>query len=400
MKKPLQVQHFGVKLSVSDGAAVTAAREACARSFFHCFAKFFEPIAAARSCASRTCSAWAPAGRLGLAERGRGGPGAAPERTELRRSGLPSAARRRGRISAFELAELERPRRRARVDVQRPVAGEPRRPGIRGDLLADRVGPAGDRVGHRAGRPEAAELASDRVPIRSIRRPRWFRRRPARRHRLGGLARQRVGARAGDERLPAGASRSARIRRRSGSSSESTSSRRSSGRVPRRSSSSSASPSRSASTASRCSPCEPNARRSRSPARIADVVEVRSEPRRAPLEVAVGARLELVDASAPSLVGELAAVEAELAGPLPEARLRARSTVSVPPLDELAGQAADLLVPGSERVARGERPAPPAAAPRCAGRPPRRTRPRARPAQARAGRARGRSRPAGRPGRP
>src|SRR2546427_4288586 len=41
MKKALQVAHFRADLSLPDGAAGIGPREACARSFFHCFAKFF-----------------------------------------------------------------------------------------------------------------------------------------------------------------------------------------------------------------------------------------------------------------------------------------------------------------------------------------------------------------------
>src|SRR5204863_6679176 len=40
MKKALQVTHFRADLSLPDGAAGSGPREACARSFFHCFAKF------------------------------------------------------------------------------------------------------------------------------------------------------------------------------------------------------------------------------------------------------------------------------------------------------------------------------------------------------------------------
>src|SRR5207248_2567770 len=40
MKKALQVPHFRAEVSLPDGAAGSGPREACARSFFHCFAKF------------------------------------------------------------------------------------------------------------------------------------------------------------------------------------------------------------------------------------------------------------------------------------------------------------------------------------------------------------------------
>src|SRR3954454_1923445 len=40
MKKALQLAHFRAEVSLPDGAAGRGPREACARSFFHCFAQF------------------------------------------------------------------------------------------------------------------------------------------------------------------------------------------------------------------------------------------------------------------------------------------------------------------------------------------------------------------------
>ena len=80
------------------------------------------------------------------------------------------------------------------------------------------------------------------------------------------VAEQRAGAR---RRAPRG-------RRRAGGAA---------GRRPGEASTS-ASARRSDSTAMRCSPCEPNVRRSRSPDEDPDLVEVRAEPRRAALQVA------------------------------------------------------------------------------------------------------------------
>src|SRR6185437_8219735 len=40
MKKALQLAHFRAEVSLPDRAAGRGPREACARSFFHCFAQF------------------------------------------------------------------------------------------------------------------------------------------------------------------------------------------------------------------------------------------------------------------------------------------------------------------------------------------------------------------------
>ena len=190
---------------------------------------------------------------------------------------------------------------------------------------------------------------------------------------LGRLERQRV-ARRSPSRPPG---RRARARGEdpaaAGSSSESTSSRRSSG-ARRRSSSSSASASRSASTASRCSPCEPKLRRSRAPARCrrrrgggrAPVVprsRSRVEPR---LERGRGRRL--------AVVRELRVVETELAGALGEAGRRA-ATRLVARCDELARRARRPAPSTASSASRRESPRATRRSAAFAGRAPRRTRP-------------------------
>ena len=70
-----------------------------------------------------------------------------------------------------ELAELERPCRRARVHDERTVAADPRRPRISPDRLTDRRRPRGDERGHRTGWPNRRSSRSTPAPIRSIRRP-------------------------------------------------------------------------------------------------------------------------------------------------------------------------------------------------------------------------------------
>ena len=55
-----------------------------------------------------------------------------------------------------ELPELECPRRRRGVHVQRPVARDPRRPGVRGDHRPDRLRPGLDQLRHPALRAEPA----------------------------------------------------------------------------------------------------------------------------------------------------------------------------------------------------------------------------------------------------
>src|SRR5918996_120774 len=173
-----------------------------------------------------------------------------------------------------EVRELEGPRARARGDVQGSVARDARRPRVGRDRLAHGLGPGLDDLSDRAGRAEssqlAAQLASERleahgavsatlaVPSRRTSTT-WDGAEPP-----AGTA-SRLGALT--SACPPGgrAARSARLR--SPSSSLSTSSRRSRGGVPRSSARTPASARTSARTAVRCSPCEPNPRNSRSPAR-------------------------------------------------------------------------------------------------------------------------------------
>ena len=67
-----------------------------------------------------------------------------------------------------------------RVRRQRPVAGEPRRPRVARDRLADRRRPAATIAASAAARAEARELARTASPIRSGSRPRFTRRAPRR----------------------------------------------------------------------------------------------------------------------------------------------------------------------------------------------------------------------------
>jgi hypothetical protein len=61
------------------------------------------------------------------------------------------------------VAELEGPDRVRRRDVQRPVAGDARRPGVAGDARADNSRPALDELGEAALRAEAGKLAAQLV---------------------------------------------------------------------------------------------------------------------------------------------------------------------------------------------------------------------------------------------
>src|SRR6476659_7558341 len=267
MKKALQLPHFRADVSLAGGAAVSGGCEAHPRSFFYRFAEIFG------------VDRGGPLVRLArLLERGlrqrcfrrlrsRGGKLRKRSRSEpqARRGGLRGRLAQALRDLALELLELEGPGRRSGVHEQRPVAGEPRRPRVRGHGLPDGSRPGGDELGHQP-RPtaEAGELALDLtaepldhvtslVPSACWATSSVWAGSPGNALRLALVI----------SAWPEARTRSARIRRRSGSSSERTSSSSSSGRVPRRSSSSSASPSSSASTARRCSPCEPNVRRSR-----------------------------------------------------------------------------------------------------------------------------------------
>ena len=85
-----------------------------------------------------------------------------------------AARRRRGvaRISSALRRELERPDRVLGVHVQRPVAPEPRGPGVPSDLGADRCRPRLDEGRHPRRRPEAARArVATSPPTRSIMPP-------------------------------------------------------------------------------------------------------------------------------------------------------------------------------------------------------------------------------------
>src|SRR5919108_4163822 len=132
MKKALQVAHFRAELSLPDGAAGIGPREACARSFFHCFAKFLR------------LDRRRPRASLSLLLRGRLENGRRLA-LGLRRRRLRQRARRELQPAwrclsqplpqawedlALELPELERPHGRARRDVKGSVTRDPRRPRV------------------------------------------------------------------------------------------------------------------------------------------------------------------------------------------------------------------------------------------------------------------------------
>src|SRR5919204_2342465 len=107
MKKALQVAHFRADLSLPDGAAGRGAREARARSFFHCFAEFFRvdlrgPAASLRGLLFGGLRKRVPktlgGDRRGLGKRPRSEPQPARSLLSETRADL-----------ALELAELERP---------------------------------------------------------------------------------------------------------------------------------------------------------------------------------------------------------------------------------------------------------------------------------------------------
>src|SRR2546430_15973433 len=115
--------------------------------------------------------------------------------------------------------QLEGPDRVDRIDVQRAVAGNARRPRIPGDRLADRSRPRLDELADAAFRPEAAELALDLVAevLHRTTAPAspaststsWF-----------GSPRPAAALVVVISACPYSGSRSARMRRRSGASSE------------------------------------------------------------------------------------------------------------------------------------------------------------------------------------
>src|SRR3954470_9338256 len=266
MKKALQVAHFRAELSLPDRAAGRGPREACARSFFHCFAKFFgvdrrrPRVGLARLLAGGLGEGLRRCLRVlgrGLRKRPRSEPEAA-------RRGLAECLLETRKDLALEVAELECPGRGARVHEQGSVPRKACRPGVRRHLSPDQARPGGHHVGHGARRPETTELVADCLADPVHHAARLVPSCPCSTVTVcAGSPGRAVPLALLSSAWPNARSRSARRGRRPGSSSDKTSSSRSSGRVPRRSSSSSASPSSSARTASRCSPWEPKARRSR-----------------------------------------------------------------------------------------------------------------------------------------
>ena len=306
--------------------------------------------------------------------------------------GAKRTARRRraaSAISARALAELERPDRVGRVHVQRPVAGDARRPRVARDRGADRRRPALDELGQArpAGRSARARRGSRYRAGSMAPPPRAGRARPAARDACVAVITV----------WPMPATRAASTRRRPGSSSESTSSSSSSGAVG----SSSASARSSESTASRCSPCEPKLRRSRSPLAISDVVEVRPEPGRAALEVALRAAPRAsADGRRLARRSRAARRQAELVGALGEARRERGERLARAPSTSAAPSAATRSVHGASASRSARARAARGAARRSAARARRRSPAAGRRAPGRAGRARGRSTRGARRGRP
>src|SRR5262245_10850748 len=156
-----------------------------------------------------------------------------------------------------ELRQLERPRGRARRDVERPVAREAGGPCVTSDGVADRPRPRADDLLHPPGRPPEPPKHQPDVLADSLHQA-------ARRARPGVTSTSASGSTGKAAALvavtsawPAPAMCAASRRRRSSSSSDSTSSRSSSGRTPCRSEMSCASASSNARTERRCSPCDP-----------------------------------------------------------------------------------------------------------------------------------------------
>src|SRR6185437_12222391 len=258
MKKALQSYAFRAEVSLAARAVVSGACEAHPRSFFDRFAEILggdpgrqlvrRPRVLERRLRRRPPS---PLVRL---RRGLGkGPG---REAKTRWSSLAESLSQAAGDLRLELLQLEGPRGGGGVHVQRAIARDPRGPRVRRDRLADRPWPRGHHVGHRTRRAEAAELAPDLAPdpVHQVACTSLV---PSARCATSSAC---DGSPGSALRLalvtsawPELRTRSARICRRPGSSSERTSSSRRSGRTPRRSSSSSASPSRSASTARRCS---------------------------------------------------------------------------------------------------------------------------------------------------
>src|SRR5215212_1384857 len=163
--------------------------------------------------------------------------------------------------------QLEGPDRVRRVHVERSVTSDARRPRAPGDGFAHSVWPRLHELADPAFGSEAAQLPLDLL-AEVLHRTTVPASAASTSSSWSGSTGSAVALVLVISACPYVRRRSARMRRRSGSSSERTSSSKSSGGKPRRSLTSSASARSSASTANLCSPCEPKARRSRSPARI------------------------------------------------------------------------------------------------------------------------------------
>src|SRR5205823_7368257 len=131
--------HFWADVSLPDGAAGRGPREARARSFFHCFAKFLRVDL--RRPAARLLDVLGRGVRKGfvgtLRGRRRGLRKRPRRKPQAARSSLPKRLFQAREDLALELAELEGPRGGARRDVQRAVPGEARGPRVRRDGIAD-----------------------------------------------------------------------------------------------------------------------------------------------------------------------------------------------------------------------------------------------------------------------
>ena len=108
---------------------------------------------------------WARQGVLSGPRRHPAGGSGRRSRSELQpgRRGLAERLLEAREDLALEMPELEGPGGRAGRDEQRPVACEAGRPRVHGDLLSDDAWPRRDEVCHRAGGPEPAQLAPDRL---------------------------------------------------------------------------------------------------------------------------------------------------------------------------------------------------------------------------------------------
>src|SRR5215217_129589 len=166
MKKALQLAHFRAAVSLPDPAVVGVCCEAPSRSLFYRFAEFFggdrrRQVVGGPRLLERRLRRSLPRRRGGLHDGLRKGP--RREAQTLRRSLAELAAKTLGDLR-LELLQLERPGRRAGVDVQRPVAGEPCGPGVCRNRLAHRGRPGGDEVEHPPHAAEAVELPSHLGP--------------------------------------------------------------------------------------------------------------------------------------------------------------------------------------------------------------------------------------------